>query len=105
MSDSILRPSQAKTKVLEYLPDGNEEFLDIYSCDVVLLVEQRKFLVHGCFLASQSRVFSKMLGGVKDKPESKIDGKVSIKLSDAVEDVELMLQVLYGSRVTLDTVW
>ena len=45
-----------------------------------------------------------MLNALKDNPESKLDGKWSMKLTDAVEDVELMLSILYGSRVSLDTV-
>ena len=45
-----------------------------------------------------------MLSPLKNNLESKVDGKWSMRLTDAVEDVELMLSILYGSRVSLDTV-
>ena len=96
--------SNGNPTVLDFLPDGNEDYFDIYPCDVLLTVEKYKIPVHGSILACQSRVFSETLVTLKEKPGSKIDGKFPIKLTDAVEDVKLMLSILYGSRIHLNNV-
>lgn len=101
--DSVSSPSEAKPKVLEYLPAGNDEYLDIYPCDVLLTVGKHEFPVHGGVLASQSRVFSKMLATLKAKEESQVGEMLRIVLHDALKDVELMLVLLYSSRVALNT--
>lgn len=87
----------------KYLPAGNEDYVEAYPFDVQLIVGEFVFPVHGSILACNSRVFAKMLSTQKESSKCKVEGKLPIRIGDAAEDVVLMLALMYGSRISLDT--
>ena len=96
--------AEERTEALDHFPPGSSEYLESYPPDVLLTVKDREFQCHGAFLSLHSRFFAKLLSDCKSNSASMIDGKVVIKLEDSAEDVELMLSLLYGSRLWLTDV-
>lgn len=77
-----------------YFPREGDELAKL--CDVNLLVGDEKLPVHSGVLATESRIFSKALSDLK--PGS--DGMPTLQLHESidVEDAQLMLTFLYGTR-------
>lgn len=77
--------------------------MGVHPCDVLLIVEEHRFPVHGGIFAWHSRVSSNVVGDLNNSRESKVDAKGSVKVNDAVEDAEMVLSTLYGSSVLRDS--
>lgn len=96
--------SEEKPDALAHMPGVSDHYLESYPPDVLLVVKGQEFLCHGAFLSLSSRFFSKLLNDCRNNPQSKVDGKVVLRVEESAEDVELMLSLLYNSRLWLNSV-
>ncbi|CAD7697274.1 unnamed protein product [Ostreobium quekettii] len=94
--------TEAMQEDLQYMPE-DAEYANL--CDISLIAQGQGIPAHGAVIALHSRFFCKMLSDLKGGDSSTVDGMLRVTLDDSVsaEDTRLMLAIMYGQILKLNS--